>query len=99
MDVGLAIGLLPLVELGADLPVVLTQGGPKSSLAGLDTVTVGSIGGTHLGDLRLVPKIAMVMERSYGFGLSFVPEVTVPTGDDQRFVGDDGIAFRPKLVL
>ncbi len=99
LDLSFAIGLLPLFDLGVVVPVTLLQRGPKSSLRGLDAVEqVTSVGGTLMGDVRLQPRLALMQERSWGFGLAVISEITLPTGDQRRFVGDSGFSWRPRLV-
>jgi len=93
LDVVASAGLWDLVDLSLAVPIILLQKGPNgASLAG-DTLA-----GAGVGDLRLTPRIALIRERSYGFGLAVVPEITFPTGISTRLFGDPSVAFRPRVV-
>ena len=91
LEVAGAVGIVRLVDVGVSVPVALYQGGD-------DSAGFGKLSGAALGDLRLMPRVHLLSERSFGFGLSLVPELTFPTGDKDRFVGDPSVAFRPKVI-
>jgi large repetitive protein len=91
LEVGGAIGIVRLVDVGVSLPLALYQ---RAS----DTAGFGRLSGAAMGDLRIMPRIHLVLERTYGLGLSVVPELTLPTGDRGRFLGDPSVAFKPKVI-
>ena len=91
-DLVASLGLFGRVELGLDLPVhLIYDGDPYGAL--------NASGG--LGDLRFVPKIAILrrgsLERHFLLGLA-VP-VSVPTGNDNALRGAGGITVGPELLL
>ncbi|MBI5510350.1 MAG: OmpA family protein [Deltaproteobacteria bacterium] len=91
LDLTGAVGIIRRVDVGVDLPLTLIQHGFES--AGL-----GSLSGAAIGDLRLLPRLYLLPERSFPVGVAFVPELTFPTGSANRFVGDRGVTFRPRAV-
>ncbi len=91
LDIIVAAGIARLVDVALAIPIALEQNGPAG--AGF-----GELSGAGFGDLRLIPRFSPVLERSYGFSLAFIPEVTVPTGDTDRFLGERSVSFRPRVV-
>ncbi len=87
------VGLGRLIDVAVALPVTLVQKGPSGAALG-----ELSLAGAGVGDLRVVPRIALVRERSYGVGLAVIPELTFPTGVADRLLGDPRVAFRPRVV-
>jgi outer membrane protein OmpA-like peptidoglycan-associated protein len=91
-DLVASLGLFGRLELGLALPVhLIYDGDPYGALA----ANAGA------GDLRFVPKIALVrrgtLERHFLLGLS-VP-VSLPTGDDNALRGAGGVTVGPQLLL
>jgi OmpA-OmpF porin, OOP family len=91
-DLVASLGLFGRVELGLHLPVhLLYDGDPYGTLA-------ASAG---LGDLRLVPKIALVrsgsLDRHFLLGLAL--PVSVPTGNDDALRGAGGVTLGAQLLV
>lgn len=92
LDIVATAGVWDLVDVGFALPIAVEQSGPPD--AGF-----GELSGAGLfGDLRLIPKVYLVHERVFGFGLAIVPELTMPTGNTERFLGEKTVAFRPRVI-
>lgn len=91
LDVVVAAGLFDHFDLGLAIPFALLQRGPESP-------EIGKIRGAGVGDLRLLPRIAILDDRSWPLGLAFVCELTFPTGDEGRFLGEPNLSWRPRLV-
>jgi outer membrane protein OmpA-like peptidoglycan-associated protein len=97
LDIGLAYGLKDRVELSAALPLALFQNGdaPPGKLN-----DGAAVQGAALGDLRLGAKVRLLgdpKERE-GFFLSFIPELSLPTGRGEVFFGDASAVFRAPLA-
>lgn len=92
MDLSVGIGLFYGVDIGIVLPTVLRQRGPVD--AGL-----GDLTGAGIGDLRLVPRVQIIEEADWGVDVALIPEITLPTGSERRFLGDPGASFRPQVVV
>ncbi|OGR07213.1 MAG: hypothetical protein A2341_11095 [Deltaproteobacteria bacterium RIFOXYB12_FULL_58_9] len=93
LDLVAAIGVMSGVDVALALPIVFMQSGPNNAdLGGLE------LAGAGFGDLRLTPRINILRERSWGFGLAILPELSFPTGTSDRLMGDPSVAFRPRAV-
>lgn len=91
LDATVAMGIINGVDVGVVLPVVLSQGTPGDT--GFDDLS-----GSSAGDLRLVPRVQLVDESTWGFNIAFIPEFTFPTGNSSRFSGDAAVSFRPRVT-
>jgi OOP family OmpA-OmpF porin len=95
-DVTASLGLFGFAELGVALPLHLIYDG--------DTYVAGTArldANAGVGDLRLVPKLALLrrgtLRRHVLLGLA-VP-VSVPTGDDEAARGAGGVTVQPELLF
>ena len=91
-DLVASLGLFGRLELGLHLPLHLVY----------DGYTSGPLAaGAGLGDLRLVPKIALVrsgsLERHFLLGLAL--PVSFPTGDDDELRGAGGFTLGGQLLI
>lgn len=96
-DLGVALGVTRDFDVGAVLPVALAQTGGKTSLSGLPSERLDMAGG-GFGDLRLLPRYALLRPHTLGVGLALAAEITLPTGDSSRFRGDGMLSVTPRLV-
>jgi outer membrane protein OmpA-like peptidoglycan-associated protein len=96
-DLGVALGVTRDFDVGMVLPVALSQQGSHTSLSGLPSARVG-MAGAGIGDLRLVPRLAVLRPYAFGVGLALAAEVTLPTGDSSRFRGDGMLSVTPRLI-
>lgn len=55
--------------------------------------------GAALGDLEIVPKVRFVDPAVRGFGVGLAAPISVPTGDDQLYVGNGKATIAPMLVM
>ncbi len=95
-DLTASLGLFGWAELGVGLPLHLVYDG--------DTYTAGTArldASPGIGDLRVVPKLALLrrgdLHRHVLLGLA-VP-VSFPTGDDEAARGAGGFAVHPELLF
>jgi large repetitive protein len=88
-----SIGLTRWLELGAAIPLVLYQTGDPD----LPTGDLASFG---LRDVRVNAKITLFTQfQTKILGLAIVPEVKLPTGDTDAFMGDGTpLTFSPYAV-
>jgi outer membrane protein OmpA-like peptidoglycan-associated protein len=96
-DLGVALGVSRAFDIGAVLPVALSQQGGSTSLSGLPSERLSMSGG-GLGDLRLVPRLALLRPQAHRVGLAVAAEVTLPTGDSSRFRGEGMLSATPRLL-
>ena len=81
-DIHATIGLWDRVQIGVDLPMILAQNGD-------DDLPVASPSGFGIGNLRLVPQVFIVSTGAErGLDLSFLIDLSLPTGDADAFQGE-----------
>jgi hypothetical protein len=84
LDVGLAVGVLPWLELGLSFPTVLYQDGESDTPVG----SLSALASVGTGDLRVRAKVAILSSATRIFGLGFVLEGSFPTALRGSFLGD-----------
>ena len=72
------------VGIGLDVPLLVDQSGLMVD------------NGAALGDLRLVPRVDLL--HGPRFGLSLLGGLRLPTGTTERFLGEGGVVFEPRLA-
>jgi outer membrane protein OmpA-like peptidoglycan-associated protein len=88
-----SIGLLRWLEVGFAIPFTALQRGE----AGLPT---GELTASGLHDPRIHAKIELLSaNKTGGFGIALLPEITIPLGDDQAFLGAGGVTAHPQLIV
>jgi outer membrane protein OmpA-like peptidoglycan-associated protein len=90
-EITLSLGLLRWLELGAALPVALAN----DQNAGLQ----GESAVTGLASMRFQLKLRLLAEGLHGIGLSFLPVLILPTGNNHAFLGQNGVVFSPTLLF
>jgi len=88
-DVLGGIGVTERAQIGIHLPFYLVNSG---EFAG------DEFSGATVGDLALQPKLQMLTLEQSPVGLAARLDVTLPTGEGAAFVGNPGVAVRPKLI-
>ncbi len=96
-----AVGLFDRLEIGVDIPIILSQGGDAiPRLPGFNLDASGA--GAGVGDVRLTAKVQLFTTTSAtspaGAALALVVEGFFPTGDQSMFQGEDW-RVAPRLVL
>jgi len=87
VDLLASVSLAKPLAVGLGLPLYVAQTGDDDpSFAGL-------------GDVRLVPKLTLLSDRSSGIGLAVVPELRAPTHTGDFSGGARNVTFVPKAVL
>ena len=83
MHAGVSVGLHERLALTAGAPIWLSSRGAD-----------GVKSGVGIGDVRLSAPIGIIVpdEADGGFGLSIVPTISLPSGDQQRLLGYDGVS-------
>jgi outer membrane protein OmpA-like peptidoglycan-associated protein len=87
IDVLASVSLADPFAIGIDVPIfVLQHGDDDPSFAGL-------------GDVRVVPKLRLLDDRTDGIGLALIGEVRAPTHTGDFSGGARNVTFVPKAVL
>jgi outer membrane protein OmpA-like peptidoglycan-associated protein len=95
-----SIGITDWLAFGVDVPAVFMQDGDGV----LDRGTGAPIWELHsfaLGDIRVVPKVTMLRQRSHGMSMALSVPVSLPSGDEFAFSGakENGITAAPTLAV
>lgn len=85
-----------LLDFSVDIPAALKQGDNFKLLQDYGIVQPGVSGG--MGDIRLVPRAILLHPDDFPIGLALIPELRLPTGSGQDFLGDSGVVFAPRLA-
>jgi hypothetical protein len=101
-----AFGLADYFQLGLALPVVIDQTGVGATPfmpLGVDDSTY-KLAGSALRDLRFNVKSRLLggnaeIPDRRNFGLALDVGMSVPTGDELNFAGDDGFVFSPNAIV
>ncbi len=91
LDLQAAIGF-GVADLAIDMPLHLVAAGEEVD-SGEPWQT------TAPGDLRIAPKLRFLDPEVRGIGLGLALPLTVPTGDEQRFVGWPTVTFVPTVLV
>ncbi len=87
-----SIGILPWLEAGLVVPVAYWQKGDDN----LPTNDIAKIG---FRDVRVNAKVTLMRQERLLIGLAFIPELSIPTGDDSSFLGNGNVAFTPQIAI
>ncbi|MFT7579638.1 MAG: outer membrane protein OmpA-like peptidoglycan-associated protein, partial [Myxococcota bacterium] len=93
-ELGVAIGLFDVVELGIVMPLVLSQGAGELVTRNPATPDFNSFA---LGDLRLMPKVQIV--GGEGVGLALMTVLFVPTGDQSSYHSEGSVRIEQRVIL
>jgi outer membrane protein OmpA-like peptidoglycan-associated protein len=91
-DLVASIGILGRLQLGVAAPVVVSQDQDTG-----DFMTTGSLTSFGLGDVRLVPKAALLAGGAVDVALAVA--VTLPTASSDDWMGDDGVTVAPEVIV
>jgi OOP family OmpA-OmpF porin len=92
-----AVGLFKHLELGIGLPLTLWNGDTDPDTDPDDAA--GDIDAQGVGDLSIHLKGRILNTSRYPVGLALVTTLSVPTGDDEKFLGSGRVGLNPKLII
>jgi outer membrane protein OmpA-like peptidoglycan-associated protein len=95
LDLLASVGLFDRLELALHLPLRLVYSGEASTVDGGPLAA-----GEGIGDLRLVPKLALLHhgDELGGFLLGLAAPVSLPTGTASALRGSGGVTVEPRLL-
>ena len=93
---GLALIIAERLRLGANLPLMLAQGGERIMANGMIFETVA---GAALGDLRFAADLRIAGEYGDPISLAIGAQLHLPTGDRDAFAGDGKVRVAPRLMI
>ncbi|PKN44428.1 MAG: hypothetical protein CVU59_11650 [Deltaproteobacteria bacterium HGW-Deltaproteobacteria-17] len=97
MDLSFSIGIWKYFQVGVNMQAVMYQTGDDAGDMGFSGA--GKLKAVALSDLRLVPKVILLQQSKFGFGLAFLPILTLPTATSDANAGDPSLVFEPRLVV
>jgi OOP family OmpA-OmpF porin len=86
------------LQIGFDLPLVIYQDRPASSvIAPMGLESLHSFGTSNL---RVSPKVVVLRQADHGVSLAVIPTLILPTrSSSDTYFDDKGFAFAPELAL
>jgi OmpA-OmpF porin, OOP family len=101
-DVVFNIGFFERLAVGVDLPFVLYQGGDDPDARTIDIVGEHTLPAQALGDLKIALKGTLIPPTSGefgGFALALHERFSVPTGNEESFLGEGHVASETRVLL
>ncbi len=94
---GGSLALFDWLQLGVEVPLILyqTRDDRLEAISG----TLAALAGIGLGDIRLVPKIRLLVQREQLIDVSLIPQVSLPSGQDDGYFGEGSVVFAPMLAI
>ena len=96
MDIYASISLFSWAEIALDLPVLLYE---QTDFKAKEYPLHKANGVAGVGDLRIVVKGKILDLRDYPVGLALIADLSTPTAQDNRLIGDDGVSFAIRAAL
>ena len=90
-----SIGFMDRFALGVSLPLIVSQ---DNELGGAQ-MAPPSISSFGLGDIRLIPKVAILGQDKYGVHLGASVAFSLPTSTSEDYFGDPAAALTPELLV
>ena len=90
-----SLGLYERLQVGLAVPLVLGQGQDVDSLA-MGPASPTSFG---LGDLRVIPKVAILRQQDFGVHVGLAVAFSLPTSTSSDYFGDSSAAFVPEVLV
>jgi outer membrane protein OmpA-like peptidoglycan-associated protein len=84
------------LKLDVDVPLLLTEGGVSGSLG---TLMASAPGGTHLGDVRIAARAAVLHQDGWVPAAGVTLKVWVPSGSASSFAGAGVVRVEPGVVI
>jgi outer membrane protein OmpA-like peptidoglycan-associated protein len=98
LDLVFSIGLFDRFELGFDIPVVLGQGAGNLNWINY-TGNLDDFERAEYGDFHLEPKVRLfTIGNDFKIDVSFALPITVPTGERNLLVGENGATITPTVL-
>ena len=95
----IGIGLLPMMDLIANLPMTLHQAGRFPQKDVFQGKANNDLSGTALSDIKVGLKFRIVDERSAPLSFGLQAYAGLPSGDEANFNGSSGVSFGANALL
>ena len=100
-DLTMALGITDRFQIGVGLPLTLSQTTESDALFppdANDPAGPGGLEGSVFGDLRVVPKVALIQDDG-GIHISLAGNFTLPTGEGKELQGSEVVTIEPELIV
>jgi outer membrane protein OmpA-like peptidoglycan-associated protein len=91
------------LELAADVPFTLVQGDRfqllRDALEAPDFPGASGVSVRGFGDVRLQPRVFLLLPEDFPVGVALSAEVRLPTGDGDSFLGERSVLVAPRLAV
>lgn len=98
-NVQLGLGMSRYFSLSLDMPLVLWQDGYQLTNLNNPTTPPDTLISAGLGDIRIQPKVVAIDRDRMPIGLAVQIPVSLPTGNGGSFLGEEGFAMNPSVVV
>ncbi|MEK7704467.1 MAG: hypothetical protein AAB426_05865, partial [Myxococcota bacterium] len=93
-----AFGIMPRVQVGLEVPLIMYQN-RSDTIPEATTGNLRDLTSYGFGDVRVVPKVQLLVLDKHGVDLAFMPSLTLPSGGSTNYRGDTGVTFTPELAV
>jgi outer membrane protein OmpA-like peptidoglycan-associated protein len=91
------------LEIAADVPFTLAQGDRfqllRDALNAPGFPGAAGVSRRGFGDVRLQPRVFLLLPEDFPVGLALSAEVRLPTGDGNSFLGERSVLVAPRLAV
>jgi OOP family OmpA-OmpF porin len=94
-----AIGFFKHIELGIGLPLTFWNGDTDPDVTEGQNADTGDIDAQGAGDLAIHLKGRILNTSKHPIGLALLASVTVPTGGDDKFLGEGRVTLTPQVII
>jgi OmpA-OmpF porin, OOP family len=86
------------LQIGLDLPLVIYQDRPASSV--ISSMGLDSLHSFGTSNLRVIPKLVVLHQADHGISVAVIPTVSLPTRSTRdSYFDDHGFGFAPEVVV
>ncbi|MBP9085740.1 MAG: transporter, partial [Kofleriaceae bacterium] len=96
-ELAASYAVLRWLQLSVSIPLVLQQD-RDATIPGV-SMDLASISGVAFGDIRLLPKFAILRQAQHHVDVAVMAELGFPTGRAKNYRGDHGLTVHPTLLL
>jgi outer membrane protein OmpA-like peptidoglycan-associated protein len=97
--VGLSLALFDRLTLAVEVPFILDQSGPRTIDGVTDGARLPPLLGASVGDVALVPKLALFDHALIGVDVALLAWITLPTARGVDYLGERTPTVSPELAV